>query len=127
MPLWSWMPIASATELEIRKRLGGGFTNSLLELEPGTWHGPVLSGFGVHLVYVFERIPAPVPLLADLQPRVLEAWHTSRVDEFQQQFYQELKRRYQVIIEAPNLPPGSILQIPERAAGGAAGAREAGS
>jgi len=117
----------AATELEIRKRLGGGFTNTVMALEPGSWHGPVLSGFGVHLVYVLERIPAPVPLLADVQPQVVEAWHTGRVAEFQQQFYQELKRRYEVIIEDPDLPPGSILQIPQRTAGGAAGADEAGS
>jgi peptidyl-prolyl cis-trans isomerase C len=117
----------AASELEIRKRLGGGFTDTVMGLEPGSWHGPVLSGFGVHLVYVFERMPAPVPLLADVQPQVLEAWHTTRVAEFQQQFYQQLKSRYEVIIEDPNLPPGSILQIPQRAAPGAAGAEAAGS
>jgi len=117
----------SATELEIRKRLGGGFTNTVVELEPGIWHGPVLSGFGVHLVYVFERIPAPVPLLADVQPQVLEAWYTSRSEEFQQQFYQELRRRYEVIIEDPKLPAGSILQVTQPTAGGATGAEEAGS
>jgi peptidyl-prolyl cis-trans isomerase C len=117
----------SATELQIRKRLGSGFTNTVLDLEPGSWHGPVLSGFGVHLVYVFEHIPAPVPLLADVQPRVLEAWHASRSEEFLQQFYEEIRRRYEVIIEDPALPPGSVLQVPQRTTGGATGADEAGS
>ena len=116
----SYFEAASAPD--IRRRMGGGFTETVMELEPGTWHGPVLSGFGVHLVYVFERLPAPVPLLADVQPQVLEAWHTSRVEEFKEQFYLELRRRYEVIIEDPQLPAGSILQVPEPTAASPANA-----
>ena len=32
-------------------------------LEPGDWHGPVESGFGMHLVIIDEYIPAVAPTL----------------------------------------------------------------
>jgi len=105
---------ASATELEVRKRLGGGFTESLIELEPGVWHGPVLSGFGVHLVYVFEKLQAPTPDLADVRPQVLEGWQREQMDTFNKKFYEGLKDRYTVIIEDDGLAPGSLLEPRER-------------
>ena len=105
---------ASATELEVRKRLGGGFTESLIELEPGVWHGPVLSGFGVHLVYVFEKLQAPAPDLADVRPQVLEGWQREQMDTFNKKFYEGLKDRYTVIIEDDGLAPGSLLEPRER-------------
>ena len=101
---------ASATELEVRKRLGGGFTESLIELEPGVWHGPVLSGFGVHLVYVFEKLQAPTPVLADVRPQVLDAWQREQMDTFNKKFYEGLKDRYTVIVEDDELAPGSLLE-----------------
>ena len=106
---------ASATELEVRKRLGGGFTESLIELEPGIWHGPVLSGFGVHLVYVFEKLQAPAPVLADVRPQVLEAWQREQMDTFNKKFYEGLKDRYTVIVEDDGLAPGSLLEPRKRA------------
>lgn len=64
----------SASELDIRRQMGGGFASSVMELEPGAWHGPILSGYGVHLVYVYERLEASSPALAEVRPLVLEAW-----------------------------------------------------
>jgi peptidyl-prolyl cis-trans isomerase C len=100
----------AATELEVRKRLGGGFAEPLMALEPGAWHGPLLSGFGVHLVYVFEHVQAPTPLLAEVRDAVLEEWQQQQMKTFNEQFYQGLKQRYEVIIEDDALAPGSILQ-----------------
>ena len=100
----------SATELEVRKRLGGGFTESLIALEPGVWHGPVLSGFGVHLVYVFEKVQAPEPILVDIRQQVLEAWQREQMDSFNKKFYEGLKDRYTVIVEEGGLAAGSLLE-----------------
>ena len=46
----------SASERDIRRQLGSGFAEVVMELEAGLWHGPVLSGYGVHLVYVYEFV-----------------------------------------------------------------------
>ena len=103
----------SATELEVRKRLGSGFTQSLIGLEPGVWHGPVLSGFGVHLVYIFERVQAPEPALADVRSQVLEGWQREEMGTFNKKFYEGLKSRYTIVVEDAGLAPGSLLEPPE--------------
>lgn len=113
----------SATELEVRKRLGGGFTESLIELEPGVWHGPVLSGFGTHLVYIFEKLQAPTPVLADVRPQVLEAWQREQIGTFNKKFYEGLKDRYTVIVEVDGLASGSLLE-PRKSAAGSIGAKQ---
>ena len=102
---------ASVSEAEIRKRAGGGFASAVMELEPGQWHGPVLSGFGVHLVYVLAREPAPQPVLADVKAQVMETLQAQKMERFNQQFYDTLRERYEVIVEDAELPPGSVLQV----------------
>jgi hypothetical protein len=102
---------AAASEAEIRKRAGGGFASAVMALEPGQWHGPVLSGFGVHLVYVLEREQAPPPVLADLKAQVMEALQAQKMERFNEQFYEALRDRYEVIVEDTDLPPGSLLQV----------------
>lgn len=99
------------SEVDIRRRLGSGFANSMMELEPGIWHGPILSGYGVHLVYVYERLEAPLPVYADMRPLALEAWQTEQTQKFNEEFYENLRSRYEVIIENPDFGPDSILQI----------------
>jgi hypothetical protein len=46
--LQSYYPERS--EAELAKLFGRGFTEPVFKLEPQQWHGPVLSGYGVHLV-----------------------------------------------------------------------------
>jgi peptidyl-prolyl cis-trans isomerase C len=107
----------SVSELEIRKQLGGGFASAAMELEPGVWHGPVLSGFGVHLVYVYEHSQEPPPVLSDkLRPRVLEAWQSGQMQDFNETFYEALRSRYHIVIEDSELAPGSILRTGQGAA-----------
>ncbi len=108
----------SVSELEVRKRLGGGFAEPLMALEPGAWQGPQLSGFGVHLVYVFEHLQAPAPVLAEVREAVLESWQQEQMETFNKQFYQGLKQRYEVVIEDDALAAGSILQVGQGAANG---------
>jgi parvulin-like peptidyl-prolyl isomerase len=112
---------ASVSEAEISKRAGGGFAAAVMALEPGQWHGPVLSGFGVHLVYVLAREQAPPPVLAAVKPQVLEALQAQKTERFNRQFYDTLRERYEVIVEDADLPPGSLLQVGRGNVAGAPG------
>jgi len=102
----------SASEAEIRKRAGGGFAGAVMALEPGRWHGPMLSGFGVHLVYVLEREQAPPPVLAEVKPQVMEALQAQKTERFNRQFYDTLRERYEVIVEDADLPSGLPAALP---------------
>ena len=88
-------------QVEIQKLFGSGFTESLLELSPGQWHGPVLSGYGVHLVYVSSVNEPPAVVFADVRERVEQDWKTERGEELNEKFYASLRDRYTIVIEEP--------------------------
>ena len=84
---------------DIQRLFGGGFTDSLTESTPGQWHGPVLSGYGVHLVYVHNIIEPPAPVFAEVRERVTLDWETARGIEFNEKFYTSLRDQYTIVIE----------------------------
>ncbi len=68
-------------------------------LSPGRWHGPVLSGYGTHLVHVDALHEFPVPALADVKDRVTQDWVEENRREITDRYFAELLARYEVIIE----------------------------
>jgi hypothetical protein len=87
--------------IEIQKLFGSGFAKSLANLSAGQWHGPILSGYGTHLVLVSNIHEPPPPLFAELRERVAEDWKTDRGDELNEQFYANLRDSYTILIEEP--------------------------
>jgi hypothetical protein len=86
---------------EIQRNLGSGFTDTLITLAPGQWHGPVLSGFGVHLVYVNSITEPPPPVFAEVRERVIADWSLDRGEELNDKFYASLREQYTIVIEEP--------------------------
>ena len=86
-------------ELEIRKLFGQGFAQSVLELSPGEWHGPVLSGYGVHLVYVHDHVESPAPEFAAVQEMVKQDWLDDKRRELQEKFVSDVLANYEVVFE----------------------------
>jgi hypothetical protein len=89
----------SVTEAEIGRTMGSGFAEAVMQLDPGQWHGPVLSGYGVHLVYVYDFQAAPPPVFEDVQATVLEDWHAVQREQFNADFFEALKNNYEIIID----------------------------
>ncbi len=96
----------AAAEMDIRRQLGSGFSAAVMRLEPGQWHGPVLSGYGTHLVYVYSFNEAPAPEFAPVQDEVLANWQTEQQETFNAAFFESLKSRYDIVIAEP---PAEIL------------------
>ena len=88
-------------QAEIQKQFGSGFAESLVELSPGQWHGPVLSGYGVHLVYVHSIIEPPATVFDDVRERVTLDWETEKGIELNDKFYDSLREQYTIVIEEP--------------------------
>ena len=88
-------------QMEIQKLFGSGFAESLIDLSPGQWHGPVLSGYGVHLVYVSNISQPPAPVFAETRERVTQDWKTDKGEELNEKFYANLRDRYTIVIEEP--------------------------
>ena len=86
-------------QAEIQKFFGSGFAESLVDLSSGQWHGPVLSGYGTHLVYVSSISEPPAPLFAEMRERVTQDWTTEKSEELNEKFYANLRDRYTVVIQ----------------------------
>lgn len=87
------------SEAEVGKLFGREFARSAFELEPGAWHGPVLSGYGVHLVYVHGRDQSPPPEFEAVRDSVQQDLQDERRQKFNDDFVAGLLGRYEVIIE----------------------------
>ena len=87
------------TEFEVAKLFGGGFAKSLMALETDKWHGPVLSGYGVHLVYVHVHQKSPPPEYDQVAEKVRQDWEEEKRKELNDQYVDSLMERYDVVVE----------------------------
>ena len=87
------------SELEIRKLFGTGFTESVFQLEPGKWHGPVLSGYGTHLVYVHSHQQSDAPSFVEVREVVKSDWMTDMQIKLNDKYIEGLMSRYEIVFE----------------------------
>ena len=104
----------SVTGMEAARQMGSGFVEAVVQLEPGSWHGPVLSGYGVHLVYLYTYEKSPPPVFEDVQAAVLENWQQEQREKFNADFLENLKTRYEIVID--EIPADRILEVPDSTA-----------
>jgi hypothetical protein len=90
------------TEAEVAKLFGTEFARSVAGLVPGAWHGPVLSGYGMHFVYVDRRSPVVPAEFVAVRDRVEQDWRDARREEFEAEYYAALRARYEVVVEDPD-------------------------
>jgi hypothetical protein len=101
------------------RMFGNDFARRLAELPPGEWSGPVPSGYGLHLVYLSERIEGRAPELDDVRGAVTRDLLTRRRKQQLEAMYERLLEKYEVVIDMPD---------PEASPGaGAAGAPSEGA
>jgi hypothetical protein len=101
---------------EIARQFGDEFAGNLRELAPGTWAGPIRSGFGLHLVLVSRSAGGEERDLQQIREIVKQDWIVERQREVKDAAYAKLRERYSVIVESPSAAaPG----IPASSSGGA--------
>lgn len=84
---------------DIRKQFGDEFGRNLLALKPGGWAGPVRSGFGLHLVFVRERLDRRLPDLNEVRDTVTRDWTAEKQKELKDAAYARIRERYSVTVE----------------------------
>jgi hypothetical protein len=78
---------------------GADFARAVFLLKPGSWAGPVRSGFGVHLVRVTNLRPAALRPFEEVQPKVLEEWRHQRETEAKALYLGKLREKYGAVID----------------------------
>ncbi|KPK38279.1 MAG: hypothetical protein AMJ69_08835 [Gammaproteobacteria bacterium SG8_47] len=98
---------------DVAHTFGREFADAIESLPTQQWQGPVASGYGLHLVFIQERIAGELPALVDVRDAVLRDYEQARRDEAAQAFYDRLKQGYRIVIDenalsaAGNTVPGT--------------------
>lgn len=87
------------TELEIRKAFGRGFTESVFQLEADKWHGPVLSGYGTHLVYVHYIQKGEPYTYAEIREELKTDWMEEMQKKLNDKYIEGIMARYEIVFE----------------------------
>jgi peptidyl-prolyl cis-trans isomerase C len=87
------------TPREIQSQFGDDFSKQLINLEPGTWHGPVVSGYGLHAVFVINRVSSRIPDWEEVKSRIINDMLIEEKMAAKEQFYTEILRQYEVVFE----------------------------
>jgi peptidyl-prolyl cis-trans isomerase C len=95
------------SELDIRKLFGSGFAKAVMQLETKQWHGPVLSGYGTHLMYIDTVDKSPLPKFEQVQEAVFQNWQMEQQEQFNEAYFESLKSRYEIVIERAQVGPSS--------------------
>jgi len=84
---------------EVANSFGTQFSQSLFRLKPGSWQGPVESGFGWHLVLIDTLTPARIPEFGEVdRAKIASAWLDSQREESKRKAFEAMRAKYEVVL-----------------------------
>jgi parvulin-like peptidyl-prolyl isomerase len=92
------------------KEFGAHFALAVAKLPPGSWQGPIESGFGWHLVFVDTVVPGRVPAFEEVEADVRSAWLREQKALAWEKSYKTMRASYTVLLPGP--PEGSAAASP---------------
>jgi hypothetical protein len=101
---------ADRTPEALAKEFGPRFVVALEQLKPGSWQGPIESGFGWHLVYIDIVIAGRIPPFEELEPDVKTAWLGEQKQRAWESAYAKMRAKYTVLI--PKVPDSASVPAP---------------
>ena len=91
----------------LAKEFGPQFVVALEKLKPGSWQGPIESGYGWHLVYIDTIIPGRIPAFEEMEPDVKTAWLAEQKQVAWQKAYKDMRAKYTVLLPDPSAQPSA--------------------
>jgi len=96
----------------IAKEFGPPFAIALEKVKPGSWQGPIESGYGWHLVYVDTVIPGRIPAFEEIEADVKTAWLGEQKQQAVQKAYAEMRAKYTVLLPGPSDKEAAQAPVP---------------
>ncbi len=87
-------------ETELDSLFGRGFATAIQDIAVGSWDGPIRSGFGLHLVYIEERVDGHMPQLEEVSDLVMREWLAVKRKDTIDALYERLAENYTITVEA---------------------------
>jgi hypothetical protein len=86
------------TSNEIAKDFGPEFADALHRIVPGSWHGPIESGLGWHVVFIESSTPPRIPAFDEVHDEIRSAWLTEQRTERKRDAYERMRARYEIVL-----------------------------
>ena len=96
----------------IAKEFGPTFAVAVEKLKPGSWQGPIESGYGWHLVFVDTVIPGRIPAFEEVESDVKTAWLGEQKATARQKAYATMRAKYTVLLPAPPSKESAQKPVP---------------
>ena len=85
---------------QLAKEVGPKFAQALFQAKPGSWQGPIESGYGWHLVFVDSVIPGRIPAFEEVESDVKTAWLGDQKTQAIETAYKAMRAKYTVLLPA---------------------------
>ena len=92
--------VVDRDEPEVARDFGGDFAATVVAMEPGSWQGPIRSGYGLHLVNVEKREDPRVPDWREVGSRVISDMEFEAKASSRDQLYQEIAQNYEIVFDS---------------------------
>jgi peptidyl-prolyl cis-trans isomerase C len=89
---------------EMARLFGPSFAETLLQQQPGSWQGPIESGYGWHLVWVDSITPGRVPAFEEVEPDVKAEWVAEQRAGAKRKAFDAMRAHYEVVLPAGRKP-----------------------
>jgi parvulin-like peptidyl-prolyl cis-trans isomerase-like protein len=81
---------------ELALQLGSKFSDALQRQEANKWVGPIVSGFGFHLVFITKKTNPQIPEYESVKKQLLRDYEYDNQKEVNELIYKELKKKYHI-------------------------------
>ena len=88
------------TPEQLGKEFGPQFAQAVAQLKPGSWQGPVESGYGWHLIFVDTVVPGRVPAFEEIESDVKTTWLGEQKAQALRKAYDDMRAKYTVLLPA---------------------------
>jgi hypothetical protein len=85
---------------ELKNIFGSTFGEETIGITHEGWQGPFHSVYGSHLINITQVVPAHLANLEEVRSKVRQDWLADRRQQQDEQFYQQLRDRYTVVVDS---------------------------
>jgi peptidyl-prolyl cis-trans isomerase C len=97
---------------QLAKDFGSEFAGAIFKLKPGSWQGPVESGYGWHLVFIDSFAPGRIPAFEEVEPDVKSAWLADQREQSWRKAYAAMRAKYTVSLPAAPAKQTASAPVP---------------
>jgi len=90
---------ADTDEQAVASQFGAEFARAVFALEPGRWHGPIESSYGLHFVRVNRQQPSRTLDFVEVRNKVTEEWQHRHQQTANEKFFTTLLQKYDVVVD----------------------------